>query len=84
MSRKVGILRGGGGGPLPPGGGGGALEQRSAEAKSLKTKRKGTVRLLFKQAAAEAARRRASGPDKRATLVTYLLKKGRIEKQLFA
>jgi hypothetical protein len=32
----------------------------------------------------EAARWGASGSNKRATLMTYLLKKGRTEKQLFA
>jgi hypothetical protein len=62
----------------------GPVEQSSAEAKSLKTKGQGTVRLLLKRARAEAARRGSSGPNKRATLTTYLQKEQRTEKQLFA
>ncbi len=47
------------------------------------TKGQGTVRLLLKRAAAEAARRGANGPNK-GLLMTCLLKKRRAEKQLFA
>jgi hypothetical protein len=39
------------------------VEQSSVEAKSLKTKGQGTVWLLLKWAAVEAARRGASGPN---------------------
>ncbi len=42
----------------------GPVEQSSAEAKSLKTKGQGTVRLPLKCAIAKAARRRGSGPNK--------------------
>jgi hypothetical protein len=53
----------------------GPEEQCSAEAKSLKTKGQGTVWLPPQWATTEAARRGASGPDKRTTLtITYLKK----------
>ncbi len=58
------------------------VEQRSAEAKSLKTKGQGTVWLPLKWAIAEAARRGASGPNERATLTTYLLKKRELKAAL--
>ncbi len=49
----------------------GPVEQSSAEAKRLKTKGHGTVRLPLKWATAEAARRGARGPNNRTTLMTY-------------
>ncbi len=55
----------------------GPVEQSSVEAKSLKTKGQGTVWLPLELATAEAARRGARGPNKRATLTTYLLKEKR-------
>ncbi len=55
--------------------------QSSAEAKSLKTKGQGTVRLPPQWATAKAARLGDSGPNKRATLMTYLLKKKKKKKK---
>ncbi len=46
----------------------------SESAKSLKTKGQGTFRLPLKWTTAEADRLGATGPNKRATLTTYLLK----------
>ncbi len=60
----------------------GPVEQSSAEAKSLKTKGQRTVRLPLKWARAEAAREGASGPNKRASLMTYLLKERELKAAL--
>jgi hypothetical protein len=52
------------------------------EVKSLKLRAKGLFDFHSSETVVEVARQGASGPNKRATLTTYLLKKGRAEKQL--
>jgi hypothetical protein len=59
----------------------GPVEQSSVEARSLKTKAKG---LSGYYSSEKIVKRGANGPNKRATVTTFLLKKRRAEKQLFA
>jgi hypothetical protein len=56
------------------GGGGWSGRTKLSGGQESQTKGQGTVRLPLKWATAEAARQGASGPNKRATLTTYLLK----------
>jgi hypothetical protein len=51
----------------------------SAEAKSLKTRAKGLSDYHSSEAVVEAAIRGANGPNKRATIMTDLLKKGELK-----
>jgi hypothetical protein len=58
----------------------GPVEQKLTEAKSLKTKAKGLSDYRSSETVVETTRQGASGPNKRATLPTYLLKNGELKR----